>query len=79
MEEKKLTAQNSDPWRPPLEQLQGKIGDDGIERITTQLVFDVLEVPMQPRRRRLPISSETYRRARLAGRAGPGINAWSLS
>src|ERR1700728_3458457 len=45
----KLTAQNADPWRSPLERVHGKIGDDGIERITTQLVFDILEVPQRGR------------------------------
>jgi hypothetical protein len=45
----KAAAQNGDPWRLPLERLHGKIGDDGIERITTQLMFDILEVPQQSR------------------------------
>ncbi len=49
-EQQKLAAQNADPWRLPLERLQGKIGDDGIERITTQLLFDVLEVPQRNRK-----------------------------
>jgi hypothetical protein len=44
-----LDAQNGDPWRLPLERLHGKIGDDGIERITTQLLFDILEVPQRSR------------------------------
>jgi hypothetical protein len=44
-----LTAQNADPWCLPLERLHGKIGDDGIERITTQLLFDILEVPQRSR------------------------------
>jgi hypothetical protein len=34
-----------DPWRLRLEGLRGKRWDDGIERISTQTVFDVLEVP----------------------------------
>ena len=38
-------AWRADPWRLPLERLRGKIGDDGIERISTQAVFDLLEVP----------------------------------
>ena len=42
-------ARDADPWRLPLERLQGKIGDDGIERITTQLLFDILEVPQRSR------------------------------
>ena len=44
-----LAAQNADPWRLRLEQLRGQVGDDGIERITTQLLFDILEVPQQSR------------------------------
>ena len=45
----KLAAQNADPWRLRLERVHGKIGDDGIERITTQLLFDILEVPQRSR------------------------------
>ena len=37
-------ANSHQAWRLPLERLRGKIGDDGIERISTQAVFDVLEV-----------------------------------
>ena len=42
-------TETGDPWRLPLERLRGKIGDDGIERITTQLLFDILEVPQRSR------------------------------
>jgi hypothetical protein len=38
-----------DPWRLPLERLHGKIGDDGVERIATQVIFDVLEIPQRAR------------------------------
>jgi hypothetical protein len=42
----KIAAQAlDDPWRLPLERLHGKDSGDGIERISTQGVFDVLEVP----------------------------------
>ena len=44
-----LAAPVVDPWRLPLERLHGKIGDDGIERITTQTLFDILEVPQRSR------------------------------
>ena len=44
-----LAARNADPWLLPLERLHGKIGDDGVERITTQLLFDLLEVPQRSR------------------------------
>src|SRR5258706_7512236 len=38
-----------DPWELRLERLRGQIGDDGIERVSTQHVFDVLEVPQRSR------------------------------
>jgi hypothetical protein len=43
-------ARDADPWRPPLERLRGQIGDDGLERVTTQAVLDLLEVPQRRRR-----------------------------
>src|SRR5215217_4039007 len=43
-------ARNTDPWRLRLDGLRGTVGDDGIERITTQAVFDVLELPQRSRR-----------------------------
>jgi hypothetical protein len=42
--EAERVARNSDPWRLRLERLRGKISDDGIERITTQTVFDILDI-----------------------------------
>ena len=39
----------ADPWLAPLQRVRGKIGDDGIERISTQTLFDYLEV-RQPNR-----------------------------
>ena len=45
----KLAAQNADPWQLRLERVRGQVGDDGIERITTQLLFDILEVPQRSR------------------------------
>jgi hypothetical protein len=41
--------QPADPWVAPLQRVRGKIGDDGIERITTQTLFDILEVPQRSR------------------------------
>ncbi len=46
---KAAAAESADPWRLPLERVRGTIGDDGIERITTQLLFDILEVPQRSR------------------------------
>lgn len=38
-----------DRWRPPLERAHGKVGDDGIERISTQALLDLVEVPQRNR------------------------------
>ena len=38
-----------DPWRLRLERVRGKVGDDGIERISTQSLFDHLEVLQRSR------------------------------
>jgi hypothetical protein len=42
-------VEKAEPWGLRLERLRGKVGDDGIERISTQAVFDVLEVPQRNR------------------------------
>jgi len=42
-------ARQSDPWRLRLERVRGKVGDDGIERVSTQTLFDVLEVSQRGR------------------------------
>ena len=47
--EAEIAAPNSDPWRLPLERVRGKAGDDGIERVTTQMLFDILDVPQRSR------------------------------
>jgi len=52
-------AAEEDPWEPTLRRLKGRIGHDGIERVSTNDVFDFLEVPM----RRRP--SETVRLSRV--------------
>jgi hypothetical protein len=38
-------ARTADPWRLRLERARGKVGDDDIERIGTQTLFDLLELP----------------------------------
>ena len=37
------------PWKLRLERVRGKIDADGLERLTTQMLFDVLEVPQRRR------------------------------
>lgn len=38
-----------DPWRLRLERVRGQIGGDGVERISTQTLFDHLEVLQRSR------------------------------
>jgi len=42
-------AQPVDPWRLRLERVRGKIDFDGLERISTQTLMDLLEVPQRRR------------------------------
>jgi hypothetical protein len=42
-------TQAEHPWRLRLERVRGKIGYDGVERISTHDVFDHLEVPQKTR------------------------------
>ena len=44
-------SQDTDPWRLRLERLRGKIGFDGMERVSTQHLLDVLELPQRERQR----------------------------
>ena len=39
-----------DPWRLRLERVRGKIDYDGLERVTSQTILDLLEVPQRNRR-----------------------------
>lgn len=57
-------ATAEDPWEATLRKLKGRVGPDGIERISTNDVFDVLEIPM----RRRP--TLTVRLSRLMRRLG---------
>jgi hypothetical protein len=58
-------ARKADPWRMRLERVRGTIDDDGVERVSTQLLLDILEVPQRSRR------AGTYRRlAKLMAELG---------
>ena len=48
-EKAKIAAPAADAWQLRLERVRGKIGDDGIERISTQTLFDHLEVLQRSR------------------------------
>ena len=60
-----LTARDADPWRLTLERVRGKIDYDGLERVSSQTLLDMLEVPQRNRR------AGTYRRlAKLMAELG---------
>ena len=44
-----LAVRPSDPWAEILRLARGKVGDDGIERVTTQHLFDLLELRQRAR------------------------------
>lgn len=58
------TAPDEDPWEALLRTLQGRVGRDGVERISTHEVFDELEVPMRHR------PSQTIRLSRVMRQLG---------
>ena len=42
--------QYADPWLAPLQRVRGKVEFDGQERMSSQTVLDVLEVPQRSRK-----------------------------
>ena len=55
----------ADPWLAPLQRVRGKVEFDGQERVSSQTVLDVLEVPQRSR------TAGTYRRvAKLMAQLG---------
>jgi hypothetical protein len=55
----------TDPWLAPLQRVRGKVEFDGMERVSTQTLLDVLEVPQRSR------TAGTYRRlAKLMSELG---------
>jgi hypothetical protein len=57
--ESRAVDQPADPWVAPLQRVCGKVGFDGCERVSSQTLLDMLEVPQRSR------TAGTYRR--LAG------------
>ena len=49
-------AEVVDPWLAPLHRVRGKAGFDGLERVSSQTLLDMLEVPQRGR------TAGTYRR-----------------
>jgi hypothetical protein len=46
----------ADPWLAPLQRVRGKVDFDGVERVSSQTLLDVLELPQRSR------TAGTYRR-----------------
>lgn len=44
-----IAALDVDPWRLRLERVRGKVEFDGLERVSSQTLLDVLEVPQRSR------------------------------
>ena len=69
-----------DPWRLRLERVRGKVDYDNLERMSSQMLLDMLEVPQRSRTagtyRRL---AKAYDRTRVDSCAGPRPHARWLS
>jgi hypothetical protein len=62
--ESMAVEQPADPWLAPLQRVHGKV-EDGSERVSTQTLLDLLEVPQRQR------TAGTYRRlARIMAELG---------
>src|SRR5947209_3867653 len=55
--------QKEHPWGAPIQRLRGKTSSDGVERVTTQQVFDYLDVPQ---RERSAVASSTLAKMMIA-------------
>jgi hypothetical protein len=60
-----LDAPPGDPWLAPLQRVRGKVEFDGLERVSSQTLLDILEVPQRSR------TAGAYRRlAKLMAQLG---------
>jgi hypothetical protein len=66
-----------DPWAQPLRRLKGHVGHDGVERLSTHDVFDVLEVPMRHRASRTVRLSRVMRDLGWSNIRARGLNPGS--
>jgi hypothetical protein len=46
LREARKNIKPSSPWIPILKEIRGQLGHDGIERISTEAIFDKLDVPV---------------------------------
>ena len=62
----------ADPWLAPLQRVRGKVEFDGKERVSSQRVLDVLEVPQrEPHGGDIPACGEVDDGVGLDGCTGP--------
>jgi hypothetical protein len=47
--EAEAAPRETDPWRLGLQRIRGRVDFDGMERVSTQHLLDVLEVPQRDR------------------------------
>jgi hypothetical protein len=67
-----LEAPDDDPWLATLARVRGKVDFDGQERVSSQTVLDVLQVPQRsPYGRHLSACGETDGGAGVGCCAGP--------
>src|SRR5437899_12859785 len=60
-----LAQATADPWLAPLQRVRGKVEFDGLERVSSQTLLDMLDVPQRSR------TAGTYRRlAKLMAELG---------
>jgi hypothetical protein len=71
------TSKAEDPWVPTLRKLKGRVGHDGVERISTSDAFDELEVPMRARPSRTMRLSQLMRRLGWTNIRARGLNPGS--
>jgi hypothetical protein len=45
-----LNAQQDDPWLAPLQRVRGKVEFEGMERVSSQNLLDLLELPQRSRK-----------------------------
>jgi hypothetical protein len=70
-------AVEEDPWESALRKLKGRIGHDGVERISTHDVFDFLEVPMRRRQSEMIRLSRVMRSLGWSNIRARGLNPGS--
>lgn len=70
-------ARDPDPWELRLRRLKGRVGQDGVERISTHDIFDILEVPMRHRPTQTTRLSKVMRELGWSNVRARGLNPGS--